>query len=218
MTQYTFNNIIFTNKSKVDDHIRGVKNQLIANKITKIEQGSPYFLFFTELLDNHHDRIEKIGAGVEYFYFVKGGQNEDQLRIQRLDHTNIECSYTYSKIIKPPSYNYELNSAMRFSIENQIQKYKKTLKFPLKCNICVGMLKYYEIDHILPFDSIKREFLIIFPQSPTSFDKDSGNTCRRMFKPENIDYETKWNEYHEKHATYQVLCKTCNGKKGKKIY
>jgi hypothetical protein len=81
--------------------------------------------------------------------------------------------------------------------------------------MCVGDLKYYEIDHVLPFDFIKCEFLKVNPPTAISFDKDSANTCRQMFRTEDHEYEIKWNDYHQEHATYQVLCKPCNLKKGK---
>ena len=37
-----------------------------------------------------------------------------------------------------------------------------------------------------------------------------------VFKEEDIDYKTKWSEYHRKNATLRVLCENCNLSRSKK--
>jgi hypothetical protein len=210
--KYCFNGIGFSSLLTIDKYIRNIKNKLISDGIVKICPESEYYPFFDEILENHYDRVSKIGDGVLYYYFVKGHYNEDQLRIMRADGTDIDCSYMYSKIIKPASYDNSLNSALRHSIYSQIQNYRKTLVFPVSCNHCADELGYYEIDHVLPFDTLKKEFIKLNPP-PNSFYDDVNNTCHNIFKADDHEYRDKWNEYHLTHASYQVLCKLCNGRK-----
>jgi hypothetical protein len=212
---YIFDGATFTSKTSVDKYIRETKNRIINEGINTIYPDSQYYPFFMEILKNHYNRTEKVGEGIQYFYFIKDGYNNDQLRIQRVDNTDIDCSYMYSKITLPDSYNDNLNSALRYSIECQILEYKRTLPTTNRCKMCDLNIDKYEIDHIIPFDTIKQAFIKIHPP-PTAFYDDVNHTCRRIFRKDDHKYDTKWKDYHQKHATYQALCKTCNLKKGKK--
>jgi hypothetical protein len=219
---YYFNNQSFGSKKKVDDHIRTVKNELLANeRLPIINPSHRLYPFFTELINIHPSRDEKVGVGVNYFYFVVGAYKEDQLRIRRVDGTDIECSYMYSKLTtenKEKLKQSHLLRAFREAIKGQTFEYKTNLQTPCQCVIC-GCQEKCEIDHIEPFHVIQEEFLkTVTPEEiPKAFYNDVTNTCARIFRTEDKLFEDKWKEYHRARATYQVLCSNCNKKKGGRV-
>ena len=217
--KYTFDNRIFNSKKAVDVCIRDVKNDYLkTERYNVINSSHKLFPFFEELVSVHNDRDDKIGCGIEYFYFVKDGYGNDQLRICRTNRSTIDCSCVYSKITQrneQSNYNLNLNSALRDAIRDQIHAFFEKQEFPLQCFICSSGDKC-EIDHIIPFHHIRDEFFKIIDKDkiPTQFDDDLGNTCCRVFKQDDADFKEKWKTHHQNMATFQVLCKTCNRKKG----
>ena len=217
--KYTFDNRIFNSKKAVDDYIRGVKNNYLkTEKNYLINSSHKLFPFFEELVSVHNDKEEKIGCGIEYFYFVKGLYGKEQLRICRTDKSTIDCSCIYSWITQKNEniiYNTDLNNAMRYATRDQTSAFFEKQEFPLRCFICSSMDKC-EIDHIIPFHHIKSEFLkkIDKDKIPTQFEDDLRDTCCRVFKQDDTDFKEKWKTHHQNMATFQVLCKTCNQKKG----
>ena len=211
--KYTFNNTSFTSKKAVDEYIRNIRNTLVNNETLIINPTDEYYPVFNELVEIHYHKNEKIGPGIKFFYFTKDYYKNYQLRIRRIDDTDVDISYQFSKITLGPSYNDNLNSALRRAVDNQILKYKNTLdKTKLFCNICKIKLDSFEIDHVTSFYSIKHEFINDNPP-PKEFYDDIENTCSKIFKKEDHDYKIKWQQFHKSKAIYQVLCLPCNRKK-----
>jgi hypothetical protein len=219
--KYCFNERYFQSKKAVDDYIRNVKNQIIdETKNEEILPDNKWFHFLMNIVNVHNDKIEKIGNGIHSFYFIKDMYKNDQLRIKRNDLTTIDCSCMYSKITQKKEYqiiNKNLNDALRHAINDQIFNYKNFQELPLKCNYCNDE-NNCEIDHIKPFHLIKSEFLSINKNKiPVEFYDDVENSCKRIFKQSDKDFENKWSQFHKEQATYQVLCKACNRKKSGKV-
>lgn len=219
--KYYFNKLYFSSKKAVDDYIRKIKNQIIIETgNAEILPNDKWFDFLIEIVNVHNDKIEKIGNGIHSFYFIKDIYKNDQLRIKHNDLSTIDCSYMYSKITQKNEdqiMNRYLNEALRNSIKDQMFDYKKK-QLILKCNYC-GDENSCEIDHVKPFHMIKTEFLktINKDEIPLEFEDDIENSCSRIFKQCDQEFENKWTQYHKEQATYQVLCKTCNRKKSGKI-
>ena len=142
----------------------------------------------------------------------------DQLRIRRTDGTDVQCSCMYSKII--PSSNHhlhsaKLNTALRNAIRNQILAYKNSVN-ELKCLYC-GKSEYCHIDHIKRFSIICNEFFdaVDKKEKPTEFYKDILRSCSLYLLEKDFEFENRWKDYHQTKATFQVLCRTCNLKRGK---
>ena len=214
---YHFDGKRFKSKNAVNDNIRGVKKQILECKCGLINPDNKYFSFLYEIVNNHRNKEEKIGTGISYFYFVVDLFMTDQLRIQRTDGTDVQCSCVYSKIIPTSTQNVEsnkLNTALRNAIRDQIIAYKN-LTNDLKCVYC-GSVENCEIDHIIPFSILCYRFFDTIDKSqiPTKFYKDIQRSCSLFFLEKDIDFENRWKEYHQLNATFQVLCKTCNRKKG----
>lgn len=222
MKKYVFDNKNFKSKRDVDVYIRKVKNEIVNETgNSEIRPNNKWYHFLMEIVNVHNDKIDKIGNGIEFFYFIKDVYKNDQLRIKRIDETTIDCSYLYSKITQKNEeiiLNNHLNTALRFSINDQILNYKNKQPLPLKCNYC-GDDKNCEIDHVKPFHCIKADFFKTVNKSeiPIDFDDDIENSCSRTFKNRDKDFENKWKNFHSEHAVFQVLCRYCNRKKSGKI-
>ena len=52
---------------------------------------------------------------------------------------------------------------------------------------------------------------------PTEFYDDINNTCARIFKDQDKIFKEKWQSFHNKMATYQLLGPSCNRMKTKNI-
>ena len=100
MPNYLFNKQNFKSKKAVDDYIRNIKKEILNSNIGIIKPDNEYFPFLNEIINHHKHRDEKVGTGISYFYFVVDSYMTDQLRIQRTDGTDVQCSCIYSKIIK----------------------------------------------------------------------------------------------------------------------
>ena len=85
----------------------------------------------------------------------------------------------------------------------------------IHCFICKKDDAIFEIDHVIPFSRIKKDFLETIDKStiPKKFIDDTETTCNPIFRKEDEILENQWKEYHKKYAIYQVLCVNCNRRK-----
>jgi hypothetical protein len=206
--KYIFNGQHFKSKKEVDDYIRKVKKELLEKeRILIIRPEHERYNFLFEIINVHNEKDLKIGSGIEYFYFVNDKYGNDQLRIMHTDGTDIECSCSYSKITMKDKQQQKLNSALRHSINDQIQEFKENKE--LKCATC-GDTDKCEVDHIIPFHILRDNFIKTFDplRIPTEFNDDT--TGKAIFKEKDLQFENEWQQYHRQNATYQILCKTCN--------
>jgi 5-methylcytosine-specific restriction endonuclease McrA len=134
-----------------------------------------------------------------------------------MEQTSNVLVCVYSKIIPTSTHNIQskkLNTALRNAIRDQILAYKNIIN-DLKCVYC-GSVENCEIDHIIPFSVLCNEFFdtIDKTQIPTEFYKDIQRSCSLYFLEKDADFKEKWKTHHQNMATFQVLCKSCNRKKG----
>ena len=127
--KYVFNNHNFKSKTNFDVYIRGIIQEIINNNESLIiGPNNKWYDFLNERVNVHNEKDEKLGCGIEHFYFIKGNYGENQLRILRKDLSHTDCSYMYSKITqtnKTINQNNSLKSALRHAIYNQTMDFKK---------------------------------------------------------------------------------------------
>ena len=108
-------------------------------------------------------------------------------------------------------------NAMRNSIKEQTINYKQSNI--LKCCLClITNLEYknYHVDHKMkPFSVIMEQFLKFNKFEHLTFD-DSSVMNGAIFKQDE-EFKYNWIIYHNQEADYQILCGSCNSKKGNKI-
>lgn len=98
-----------------------------------------------------------------------------------------------------------LNDAFRNAIHDHLPQ----IQLGDICNECHSTSRL-SIDHVIPFQKIVREFTREHPPpKDMSFGKINGRYCFL-----NDEYSSKWEEFHNYKAKYQVLCIKCNSRKG----
>ena len=119
----------------------------------------------------------------------------------------------------------QLNSAMRYAIRSQINKYRN--QHPTRiCALC-NTSHRIEVDHFPKhFVEIKEAFLEMKSRKnelpPTNFNwhPKKGNFMFKNGTKANSYYDKKWKQswqrYHNKYAEYRYLCSTCNKKTNQK--
>ena len=106
-----------------------------------------------------------------------------------------------------------LNQAFRKAVEPQMRVI--ALHLPDLCSHCQAK-EYLTVDHLaVPFSTIMADFLKMFP------DVNSENGLANAGKGggwyiKDPELKSIWEDFHSKHATYQVLCRSCNASKGVK--
>ena len=115
---------------------------------------------------------------------------------------------------KTMSASQLLNQAMRCSIYPQMAKYRAKHKGE-SCHKCKST-EYIQVDHLIPFSKIKQDFLKHKSYIPAIKEKNSKYLY--CFSECHDEFKNDWNAYHRSKASYQLLCRSCNIKKGKSAY
>ena len=187
-------------------------------KITE-EKSASSFKFFTNLCQ-FKLKYKHAGRIVSEFDIYKTKQTGKSLHINVVFNNGdilpiswVDCSRQTHTTCD------ELNEAMRNAISYHMYEFKLSKGYgdkliDVKCVLC-NSTENIQCDHIKPFYRLKCNFLSDLKlQQPTEFDKNNFGSC--VFKLKNIDFQKQWVTYHNKHSSYQLLCRTCNIKKGKK--
>lgn len=214
---YLINGLTFNTQNEINNYTRQIINEIgIGGRIYRNDE---YFNYFDDLLKHHEGYIDKIGSGLKFFFITNHKFNNPQLNIHRTDGTNIDIAYIFgSKFNCKNKQKYSLESAMRDAIKDFTISYKndRDNNNTLICDKCQCInlpRKKFQTDHIFPFCEIKKEFLKnnTLP-IPTEFDDED---CLKVFQLKDIDFKTSWINFHNSYANnFQLLCESCNGKKG----
>ena len=213
--KYFIGDLEFSSKKKCEDFTRSKINSLGCCRIGKDDQD---FIFFYNLLKNHPNFNDKQGSGIDYFYIIQNqmwGKGYATM-IKRTDGSNVDFSWVYCCQFKERTVMDQLTAAMRSSISKYAIEFKKRNK--LICSICnVKNLEYfkYHVDHLNPpFCKLKDDFLLQNVKPiPTEY-TDDGKYNLTIFKDEDADFKNDWIDYHNSNASFQILCDSCNCKKG----
>lgn len=219
MAIYIINNETFTSKDEINKKTRRLVKEIgIGGRIYPTDN---VFNYFNDLLQFHQDYENKIGTGISFFFITNHKFNNPQLNIHRTDGTNIDIAYIFG-----PKFNCNnkvvryLKISMRQAIKDFTINYKKSRASEqiLRCNECQCdnlPSDEYQVDHIYPFSKIYNEFLNLNPNHPTEFDDED---CLKVFQLKDEEFKQNWINYHNSYENnFQILCKTCNGKKSDNI-
>lgn len=119
--------------------------------------------------------------------------------------------WSWNKAIDNRVKFYDLQQAMRDAIGSQIRRYAASAEN--KCAACESQ-EFLTVDHKdKPFIVFVRDFL---KANPKILDAISNDATGAGWYIEDAELKEKWVLYHKVNATYQVLCRSCNAKKGAK--
>ena len=189
-----------TSKSKLKQQF---KEMLKKHYDAPVMEGDEDFFYFKNLISNHPTKNYE---NVTSFQVYEAGKGLGLM----VNCENMSVPVGIDSCIGVKK-NY-LNECMRHTITPQIMDYRRTQI--LTCNNCKTTTGFMEIDHKFPFCEIRKDFLKN-REPPKDF--IHLEPWGRDFLPEDKDFKDEWISYHKKHATYQVLCRSCNAKKSNKI-
>tara|TARA_R110000803_G_scaffold162035_1_gene225652 strand:- start:3 stop:656 length:654 start_codon:yes stop_codon:yes gene_type:complete len=193
------------------------KALLIKNENNNIKKGDDIFEYLMEMIYIHPESSEKIGDGISSFDIIRDCYRNIALKINQHTLKDISVSWTTICSFKPRTKQSLLNDAFRNAINYQILEFRnnklKNNKI-LECELCKSTF-IINIDHIIQFKQLTIEFLALTNlKTPTEYDRSPFNKgC--IFKLQDIEFKTEWDNYHKKHATLRPLCRTCNLKRPK---
>lgn len=166
-----------------------------------------------DLLKRHPAYDEKI-KNMSDIKLVPDKLNAKALKLMIINTDGSEGDISWRVAItgKRKSSKEKLRSALRSSIDDQILDFKKT-SIPM-CEIC-NSVENLHVDHILQFEEIAQKFLNLIEQTggmtiPSEFCDMTDGTHRQCFLAADKQFETFWQNYHNEHSTFRILCRTHN--------
>ena len=130
------------------------------------------------------------------------------IEVSILNNNNKWIPISWLKCIYPNRKSTDkLTSAMRLAIKDQILEYKKNCKKTC-CDTCNSCIKL-EVEHIVPFNKLKSDFLNNRNDIPKKF-YYNNNTVQPSIYDSKFKYD--WLEYHQNNAKLTILCSKCNKK------
>ena len=187
--------------------------ELIYKKIGLCENIKDH-IYYDELLDllKRHPNYKTKTEYMINLAIRKGKPNISSLAVWIIKSNNKpdeDISWAKNCInSKNNSKQFELNSALRSSIQQQIMNYKNSTSHKcVKCNINAD-----HVDHINHFELLTDMFLKKYNKNliPSDFDDMTDGSGRRCFKSKDNIFEKEWQEFHKNNAKLRILCKKCN--------
>lgn len=118
-----------------------------------------------------------------------------------------DISWTKCRAVTGAAPRSKLLSALRHAVSPQVAEFKE--KAEKVCVQCGGGTPFH-VDHIYPFSCLVKEFRSTHP-TPTVFTDEVGN---QLGFGNDKGYAEEWCAYHRDKARLQLLCASCNLKKG----
>ncbi len=177
-------------------------------KSLKLERNED-FVDFMELFKNHSDYHTKLKDVVD-LAIVSNKRNHKCFEINLIKSNGDVDDISYRYCINERCENYNLNSALRYTIEPQILEFRKNTL--LICEFC-NSKENIHIDHIILFKTLAKDFLKTQKEIPSDFDDNEYNGCK--FKKEDENFKNQWFDYHKCNAKLRCLCCKCNSQRPK---
>ena len=178
-----------------------IKSLIAEIGLTPSLKGTPHFDFFQQVIARHPEqwgKADDIGIRQNPVFYstevfgVWGGKT-------------YPVSMDKCINMKLPSTRAEMYEAMRNTINDQILAYRATCDV-IECAFCQSTVRV-EVDHIILFSDLVKQFLNDRTDLPKSFGRNNGSAV--ILKPGSFCDE--WQAFHQDHATLRLLCRECNG-------
>ena len=179
------------------------------------------FNFFNNLIENHPESDLKKGVGIDYFFIIHNplSPKSYQTMIKRIDGSETDFSWVYCCKFKERTIADYLKMALRTAIKDEVMAFRKK-QSKIICNYCkTETAETYHVDHETPtFQMLADNFLkLTTTPLPTDFE-DCKIYNFTLFKYEDEHFKNEWIRYHNENSKLQILCQTCNLRKGSKTW
>ena len=191
-------------KKQQVEYFKEILNKGICKSLVK-ERKEDYEKLM-ELFKNHPEYPNKLKDVVD-IVVTKNKRNSKYYEFNLIRQDGSIEDISYRCCINPRNEKHNLLSAMRNSVQPQIDDFRKSV--PRKCEICEKTNDIH-IDHIYMFQYLVNDFLTLMNKTdiPDTFDNNIDNTS--MFKKKDINFSAEWNLYHLHNATLRPLCSKSN--------
>jgi hypothetical protein len=176
-----------------------------------IRESNLDFEFIYGLVKRHPDFSSKFIDGIAAVTVERHPIQKDSFQTHVINRLGLKQDFSWVKCVTGLKTTAKANllSAMRLSITDDVMAFKANSDG--RCANC-GARDGLQVDHINPFAGIANEFLRDKQDLPTEF-ADHPWINKAIFRPEDIEFELKWTDFHRKIAKFQMLCRPCNLKK-----
>lgn len=179
------------------------------------------YQFLHSLIKRHERYKQKISPGLLGFKVCRNIGYKMELRVCKVDGSEEDISWVRSITGVYKSYRARLTQAMRYAINDTIQKVRNSSNNKV-CRYCkenIGSFEDFHVDHIHPtFAQLQMHFWAYCPKNVHP--KDFGNCPRTgisIFLPEDKVYEEKWRKFHDAWATFGIAHHNCNSANNGKV-
>jgi len=212
---YNIGQLEFKTKKAVVEHVMKI---ITKNVLGHIGVNHEDYKFFHDLIKNHSEYEIKNGVGINEFVIQPNYiyPQHFEMRLVRTDNTTDTFSWRHCCEFKPRTHIENLTKAMRESISDTIQSFRKTQNTRL-CNLCSYVSSDYTdfaVDHDkIPFQVLRDDFLKITKIIIPTVLGSKQLTNETIFNDNETEFKNDWKKYHDEKATFQILCRWCNSKK-----
>ncbi len=201
----------FDTKLKAEGYVRAKITGLEAQG--EIDNSSPHWDFFHELIERHPGYEEKYGPGIKKFLTGRSFKKHIELNLLRQDESRMDISWVTCVSGRPKSVLSNLKMAMRVAVEVQIHSFRdKNLSPDKECEVCklpLGDRQGIHVDHLVHFETLFKNFSAMQEDFPKEFD-DEPKTNRAKFRAADVSYSEKWEKYHFDNAILRLVHVGCN--------
>lgn len=194
------------------------RNFLTENDGKEINIGEYGSKFLYDLVMRHPEKERKVNEPIKKFIIHRNFGGHIALSLVDKDG---EKSIGWKKCVSQRTNSYEANlkEACRMEIKGQVQAYKDLTYYDgIRCPMCSAFImsrKQAHVDHKDTsfqeiFEGFYKEY---FNRLPKKFES-AGNHLGYVFMKQDFLMAELWKEYHRDRASYQILCASCNVKKG----
>jgi hypothetical protein len=199
----------FANIKELSSYVRDMLRKHLGTDV--VGPGHDDFKFMDSLTERHPEFDIKFANGFCGFRVVTNSRNKKALETHFVDSNGDWHDFSWLKCCSRKSMTciQKLHSAMRLAVEDQISDHRNNSKSK-SCPICNKPLTgITHVDHVVPFNSLAKDFLLKFPDHPTKFYDHSQYNCA-MFRREDYVYRNEWQLFHRSNAILRVVCAKCN--------
>ncbi|MEE1923631.1 DCL family protein [Pseudomonas sp. 148P] len=169
------------------------------------------------LLALHPEADRKIGVGVDHFRLERNQLAGRGLRLVRFDGTSDSFSYKRCITGVTQSHHGKVCEALRFAVRPQMEAFRESLEWPVKCAIKGVEIAHpndLHIDHKVAFWRLLEQFCSEHEiELPNLQVVGNGMTLALA----NRQVTEAFIEYHHHHAQLQPTCREANVWKGGRL-
>lgn len=202
-----FGERMFATQKEAEEYVRALIQKIGLRSSVKT-YNEDLFCSLLDVLHRHPDSENKLDDMVD-ISIVRNKLNRNAYEIHIIKTDSVEDISWRQCISGKGKSCYK--SALRYSIEDQIQLFKKTNNID-KCTLCgKSTNRKPHVDHIIHFEKLIQDFNSTNGMAiPTQFNESNDGTNRKNFTPEDELYANAWKEYHKNNAQLRILCSKCN--------